>query len=109
MYRRVLQNLNDLNSDGVEGLVMATEINTSIVDKPENEWELELFDLEKDYDWEPIIGRKYWDAASKEQQKWFQKLKDNKRVDQKQILAREHVVTHVVTIGKARAKVCRVH
>ena len=102
VFRRVVRNLN--MHEGVEGLGFATEIDTGCVDEPENQWE--LFDLSADYDWEPAIERSNWKAAGKVQR---QSQSNEVPDEMKKLLYDDatHVVTHVVTIGNARAKVCR--
>eukprot|EP00984_Skeletonema_dohrnii_P014275 scaffold5981_cov146-Skeletonema_dohrnii-CCMP3373.AAC.4 len=88
VFRRVLRN----RDEGVEGLVLETVIDTTGVDKPEGQWE--LFDLERDFIWEPKIKAGNWQAVGPKKRA---SMPSPKLLDE----------TYVITIGNARAKVLR--
>jgi hypothetical protein len=87
VFRQVLRNRDK------GGLVLATKIDTSQVDEPEDEWV--LFDLGADYNWETKIKKENWKAVDTKQ--------EPEVVNASPGLLDE---TYVITIGRARARVC---
>jgi hypothetical protein len=109
VFRRVLRNRDK------GGLVLATKIDTSQVDEPEDEWV--LFDLGADYNWETKIKKENWKAVDTKQEPEVVNASPG-LLDEKYALCKEQepeVVdaspglldeTYVITIGRARARVC---